>query len=646
MARRRVGERREAVDGPGFSRRRLLRGLAVSAALGVGPAAGAPGPAPLRIEDSARPDAASRPFRADAFATVGVFDIDWLTAPRFARLLDNMAASPRGFRGVRVFGALNSGTRENVFPEGGGRVWPDPEARMDFSATLDALTALTSRGLTPFLPLTFFPSAVSPSPVAPPADFAAWQKLVVGFLDRIAERFGAAAIATWWFEVWNEPNMPPFWKGSFDRYLDLYRATSEAVLRSGHDIRLGGPAVAWLPGEGASLIERFLRFLVREPAVKCDFVSFHRKGIWEPEEAEPLIGRSVHAARATAEAMRRLGPERFRGMWIVNDEADMKVGFDAPYRPRMTAQFPAWLSAQMIAHDALEAEYAADGFRFVAASDDANQQLIRAPFDGRRSVMTTASARPDDLVKLPVYGFHELLPLLGDRHGRSAAGEALFPHSDLFHVLTVGDAQIGSLFTRCPGADDGAPARRIGYALGDIPWPVVNVVPFRIDATHGNAFTAAGGALSAAPAGPDAVRRIRLAQELGVGATPRSGLRLPDRRFRTSFALRPFDTLLFWITPFAPDPPAAPEWIEARRDGADAVLRWTPNREAFFYSYEVWRKRPGGTARRISPLPLRAALWIDTAPPSGELAYGVRAVSASGIAIPLVWSGPVRGGAG
>ena len=206
------------------------------------------------------------PVRSEEFSTVGVFDVDWLLEPPFQRLLDNMAASPMAFSGVRFFGSLNSGTREHIDPTDSGIVWPSLASPMDFSITFDALEALTSRGLVPFVVLSFFPASVSSSPTVPPTSFENWKRLIRGFLDQLAAdpRFGASAIRSWWFEVWNEPNIYAFWKGSFAQYLDLYRVTSEAVMASGLDIKLGGPALAYQPVEGpnapAQRMQTFLRF--------------------------------------------------------------------------------------------------------------------------------------------------------------------------------------------------------------------------------------------------------------------------------------------------------------------------------------------------------------------------------------------------
>jgi hypothetical protein len=292
--------------------------------------------------------------------------------------------------------------------------------------------------------------------------------------------------------------MPQFWRGGFDRYLDLYRATARAV---GPGLRLGGPAIAWLPdGSGPRLMERFLRVLAEDPGLPCDFLSFHRKGTWEEAEGEPLVSRLVEAAEATAELALRLVPERCaRGLAIVNNEADMRVGFQHPYAPRMSERFPSWLAATAAAHVRLSARHAPHGLRFVAAADNANQHLMREPFDGRRALMTpTAADRPEDLIKLPVFGFYEMLRLLGD--GLCAA-EAL--EGGVFQLVTADAGRIGALLTHHP-AD---PATASGpvvldWTLTDIPWSRVNLVLFRIDTALSNAFAAAGRRMPSPAIGP------------------------------------------------------------------------------------------------------------------------------------------------
>jgi hypothetical protein len=102
--------------------------------------------------------------------------------------------------------------------------------------------------------------------------------------------------------------------------------------------------------------------------------------------------------------------------------------------------------------------------------------------------------------------------------------------------------------------------------------------------------------------------------------------------------LEPFTTLCLWITPVEATIPRAPTWLETTLRNGNAVLRWSPNPEPFFYSYEVFRLRDGVPEMRLTPDPLRAALWIDSAPSPGRSTYGVRAVSASGVASPIIAS--------
>ncbi len=386
---------------------------------------------------------------------------------------------------------------------------------------------------------------------------------------------------------------------------------------SGLAVRLGGPVVAYSPEEGPALIERFVRFLADEPRIKCDFISYHRKGAWSDAEGKPDLQRLVAAAQATADAVLRWVPERAEKLAIVNDEADMKVGFDQPYRPRITAQFPSWLAASMIAHDGLRQRHR---LSFVAAADDANAQLARAPFDGRRMLMTPLSPAPADQLKLPVLGFYELLRCLGERRGKGGTAP-----DGVSHLVTVGTNEIAVLFTRY--RDTGVVA--LDCVVGHIPWPRVNLVQFRIDDAHTDAARGA----------PDPAR-MRLAQELGVLAPPRSGLHVRDA-LRERVPLGPFATALVWITPYRDAPPATPSWLEASREGGNVVLRWTPDRTPGLYTYEVSRTRAGKRAIAISPAPLRSAMWIDTAVPDEPLGYTVRTVSASGVASRPAPSRPV-----
>ena len=73
------------------------------------------------------------------------------------------------------------------------------------------------------------------------------------------ERYGENEVATWYFEVWNEPNLDGFWLGSSAKkgktdeefskyaqqeYFKLYASTAKAVKAVSSRFRVGGPATA------------------------------------------------------------------------------------------------------------------------------------------------------------------------------------------------------------------------------------------------------------------------------------------------------------------------------------------------------------------------------------------------------------------
>ena len=591
-----------------------------------------------------------RGFDRRDFGTVGIFDGDWLVQPQFTQLLDNLAASPGAFHGVRFFGAFTAGQREAFIPESGGDVWTRADQPIDFSATFRTLEILTTRGLVPCVVLGFFPPAVSPSPIRPPVTWDRWKTLVRTFFRELAAdpRFGSEAIAGWWFEAWNEPNEGRFWQGTPDDFLALYRATADAVEEAGVSIRLGGPAIAYkpeaTPDDGPPWMERFLRFIAENRELRCDFVSLHRKGTVDTSPPDPR--RLDIAAAETASQAIAIDARRFAGLTIWNNEADEKVGFEVPYAPRIDERGAAWLAAVTVIHDRLGERYHEAGLRFAAAADNANLQLVEAPFDGRRSIMTRVGAAETDLLKVPAYGFYELLRVLGDRHGTIVSGsEQLFPHTDLYHLATVADTHVASLLTYYPDPGAGArPPRTVAYVIGDLPWPRVNIARFQIDNVRSNAYTAAGGSTSnpfPQPV-PERIQRIRLGQELALERPIARDIAVPDGTYTETLTLEPFTTLCLWITPVEETAPRSPTWLETTARGGKVVLRWSPNQEPFFYSYEVFRLRDGVPEERLTPDPLRAALWIDMVPSPGRATYGVRAVSASGVASAIAVSGETR----
>ncbi|HTL69351.1 MAG TPA: hypothetical protein VL200_16925 [Lacunisphaera sp.] len=150
---------------------------------------------------------------------------------------------------------------------------------------------LTGIGMKPFVELGFMPTALASGTqtifwyranVTPPKDYGRWEAFVAAFVRHCTERYGADEVRSWYFEVWNEPNLDGFWMGNpqqlpwakwapgaMAEYFKLYAATARAVKSVDATYRVGGPATA---GEG--WIDEMLAFGAARNA-PVDFISTH-----------------------------------------------------------------------------------------------------------------------------------------------------------------------------------------------------------------------------------------------------------------------------------------------------------------------------------------------------------------------------------
>ncbi|AVR97634.1 GH39 family glycosyl hydrolase [Pseudoduganella armeniaca] len=137
-------------------------------------------------------------------------------------------------------------------------------------------------GIKPFVELGFTPLAMKSSEASifywkgntsHPVP-AKWAALVDAFLRHLRARYGADEVRTWYFEVWNEPNLDGFWeKADQQAYFDLYTLTARTIKAIDPALRVGGPATA-----GAAWVPEFLRHADASGAA-VDFVTTHTYGV-------------------------------------------------------------------------------------------------------------------------------------------------------------------------------------------------------------------------------------------------------------------------------------------------------------------------------------------------------------------------------
>ena len=140
-------------------------------------------------------------------------------------------------------------------------------------------------GLKPFVELAFMPHDLASGNktvfwwhgnITPPKSYEKWGALVAALARHFRERYGDAEVKTWYFEVWNEPDIAPFWSADLAEYFKLYRWAAEGVKSVSREYRVGGPASA-IPYR---FEEELLRYCARE-RVPLDFISTHAYGVKE-----------------------------------------------------------------------------------------------------------------------------------------------------------------------------------------------------------------------------------------------------------------------------------------------------------------------------------------------------------------------------
>jgi xylan 1,4-beta-xylosidase len=141
---------------------------------------------------------------------------------------------------------------------------------------------LLSRHIKPFVELGFTPEALATSKNSifywkgntshPKPE--GWHNLIDAYIRHIEDRYGKDEVRTWFFEVWNEPNLSGFWEGADqEAYFELYDLTARTIKSVDPALRVGGPSTA-----GAAWIPEFLNH-VRRSAAPIDFVTTHTYGV-------------------------------------------------------------------------------------------------------------------------------------------------------------------------------------------------------------------------------------------------------------------------------------------------------------------------------------------------------------------------------
>ena len=179
-------------------------------------------------------------------------------------------------------------------------------------------------GMRPFVELGFMPSVLASGTktcfhykanVTMPKDMQQWEDLIEALTRHLIDRYGAAEVSTWFFEVWNEPNLKFFFDGNQADYFKLYQATARTIKKVEPGLRVGGPATS-----ANSWIREMISFC-KETGTPLDFITTHHYPSDDPfalkegtnqEGPDPL--EDVEKLVASGEASREKIMEIFASM--------------------------------------------------------------------------------------------------------------------------------------------------------------------------------------------------------------------------------------------------------------------------------------------------------------------------------------------
>lgn len=126
----------------------------------------------------------------------------------------------------------------------------------DFSEIDKLFTFLDSINLKPFIELGFMPSKLAkeqnkifdrPMIISPPKDINRWNTLIEAFINHCISRYGLKEVETWYFEVWNEPEVVNlFGFKDVNEYYNLYENTYNTIKSISKDIKVGAPGINFI----------------------------------------------------------------------------------------------------------------------------------------------------------------------------------------------------------------------------------------------------------------------------------------------------------------------------------------------------------------------------------------------------------------
>jgi xylan 1,4-beta-xylosidase len=423
----------------------------------------------------------------------------------------------------------------------------------DFTITDETFDAFQKAGVRPMVELGFMPKDLAvavpgvteyqlhyPRPTMggasnnPPKDYKLWGELVRKFTQHLVDRYGRQQVSTWYFEVWNEPDII-YWHGTPEEYFKLYDYAAAGVRTALPSAKVGGPASTGPSGaKSSAFLESFLEHCSRDKSaadgkpIPLDFISFHPKGRTVLVDGHVRMGISneLEAAQNGFQIVAKY--PQFRRLPIILSEADPEGCAACSIKDN---------PANAYRNGPLYASYTAAVMKSLfELQDEAKVNLIamlswsfefenKNYFEGFRTLATNGIDKPI----LNVFRMAGLMA--GDRVSTSSTGKVSVGDlvktgarqtPDIDSFATRADHEAAVMVWNYHDDDLPAPASDVQITISGIPAGVNKVLleHYRIDETHSNAYTAWKNMGSPQSPTPDQYAQLKAAGQLQLLSSP------------------------------------------------------------------------------------------------------------------------------
>ena len=407
----------------------------------------------------------------------------------------------------------------------------------------------------PFVEIGFMPQALSTKPdpyhstwipgaankdypggwAYPPKDYSKWGELVFQLARHTAEKYGREQAESWYWEVWNEPNIF-YWQGTQEEYLKLYDYAVAAVKRALPNARVGGPASTGPASEqAAGFLKAFLshcaegtNYATGAKGSPLDFVSYHAKGSPQVVDGHVRMGIARNL-QDVDDGLRIVSSDpKFRNLPVILSESD----------PEGCAACSARVYPQNAYRNGpLYAAYTAAALKGILDLSATNHVNIEGMltwafefdaqpyFDGFRTLATNG-------VDKPILNLFRMAGLMrGDRVDATSSGairldvvlaKGVRENPDVDVLATNDDRGVSILIWNYHDDDVAGPNAAIALSVQGLPAGARRVLlsHYRIDANHSNAYSVWKAIGSPQEPTPDQQRHLEAAGQLQLLDSP------------------------------------------------------------------------------------------------------------------------------